>query len=90
MKVKELLSSPSRWCQRFAARRASGEDCLATAEDATCWCLWGAVRKCYGLYDYVEVYYRISRRLGESPVKWQDAADRTHAEVLAVVTELDI
>ena len=47
MKVKELLADPARWTQEWFARNADG--CKTSSDDghAVCWCLSGAIKKCY-------------------------------------------
>jgi len=62
MKVGELLSDPSRWTQCATGRNAAGIPLiqlmtpghgqfpmrpLAESPDAVCWCLRGAILKCY-------------------------------------------
>ncbi len=47
MKVRELLSDPSRWTQGTFARNRNGIPTSSNAPDACKWCLLGAIRKCY-------------------------------------------
>lgn len=50
MKVKELLSDESKWCQRALARVDKENEASAISPrslKATCWCLEGAIVRCY-------------------------------------------
>jgi len=48
MKVKELLSDESKWTRNAYARNRYGESVLPSDPEATCFCLSGAIDKCYG------------------------------------------
>ena len=47
MKVSELLADESKWCQGAFARDAHAEVRASWHREANCWCLLGAVNKCY-------------------------------------------
>ena len=47
MKVKDLLSDESRWTQFCFARNENREECGPRDPEAVCWCLSGAIVKCY-------------------------------------------
>lgn len=53
VKVKELLDSEEKWCQGTSFARIDGQPC--PIENATRFCLLGAIEKCYG-HSYVEKY----------------------------------
>jgi len=89
MKIRDLLSDITRWTKGASARNLEGESVLAT-EPCACYCVYGALVHCYGFTGAAAVYARIRERLGMSPVKWNDAPERTFAEVKALVDELDI
>jgi len=97
MKVRDLLSSPEKWTQGVIARDATGFGCDATDDDAVCWCLTGALVKCYGpmkAFSMVGLFYpRIPANGGSHSDDigiWNDAPERTYPEVKALVDELDI
>lgn len=97
MKVKELLSSPERWTQGFIARDLDGDGCGPTAAEAVCWCLTGALVKCYGrtrAFEMAGMFYPVIPANGGSHaddiVFWNDASERTFEDVRQLVTELDI
>lgn len=48
MNAKELLSDPTRWTRKTRARRHDDSKTDSQSPEATCWCLVGAVEKCYG------------------------------------------
>lgn len=47
MKIKELLSDASKWTQGRHAADEKGNDELPESSNAVCWCLSGAIMKCY-------------------------------------------
>lgn len=47
MKIKELLNSPEKWTQSAYAKDAVGDSCSSTEPQAVCWCLLGAIHRCY-------------------------------------------
>lgn len=47
MKVQELLSDRSKWTQGRLARDARGIPCSPRSSEAVCWCVYGALDKCY-------------------------------------------
>lgn len=51
MKAHELLSEPEKWTQFAYARDKDGNPIPVTAPEATCFCLLGALRKCYPDFD---------------------------------------
>lgn len=90
MKVRELLSSPDKWTQDFGARGADGLSIEWDSPEATCWCLIGAIVKCYPT-RFEQVRDRIKKHLGVQFLSaWNDRIERTFEDVKALVTELDI
>ncbi len=47
MKVFELFQDESNWTQLALARNAAGESIDPNDPEAVCWCLYGAIMKCY-------------------------------------------
>lgn len=94
MKIRELLSDEGKWTKGAYARNANGEDCYASSPDAVCWCLDGAAMKCYTTLEYNNICGILNRatkqRFHCGYISWQDAPERTFAEVKALVEELDI
>lgn len=89
MKVRELFSDESKWTQGADARNALGEKVMAEAEDAVCWCLFGAVQKCYGFGNRVPILVGIEQDLKVLSLgPWNDSV--TFEVVKALVVRLDI
>lgn len=106
MKVHELLSSPDNWTQGSFARDKNGKPVSFQSHEATCWCLIGALGRCYG----VEVVNDVARFTDNSAfmsrlhqIRQELNTDgttfaamswndlaATHAEVLALCEKLDI
>lgn len=99
MKVWKLLDAPAKWCQEIDAMDFEGVGIDALNPDAVCWCLEGALERCY--YDVsssVESQPNLQRArekvidaLDEGNIiSWNDAPERTFEEVAALVRRLDI
>lgn len=95
MKVRELLTDESKWTQKACARDAIGK--VLTAIDrrsigaAACWCTLGAMEVCYTKFtDWDSVRDRIVKSVGMSVSTWNDAPERTFADVRKLIEELDI
>lgn len=92
MKAYELLEKPESWTQGYYARTAINYMVYpANDSDAAKWCTMGAVQKCYGYTGIThDLIKRIEDRIGRSVAAWNDATERTHSEVVALLKELDI
>ena len=95
MKVRELLDQPEKWTRNVLARDIMGQTCDLHSAYATCWCLAGAVGRCYPEPDRhdsvlkqirLAIYGRGSGLIGT----WNDAPGRTFEEVKELVERLDI
>lgn len=89
-RAADLIEPAGRWTQRAAARGADGQKEEYGADEAVCWCLAGAVGKVKsrdkGWGVPVESY--VLRAIGEkSAAMWNDAPERTQAEVVAKLRE---
>ena len=95
MKIWELLSDESKWTQGVTAKNDCGQLVAPDSVEACCWCLMGAVHKCYP-YDFDE--YIIDVMTEElsgtqeiiSITSWNDAIGRTYDEVYDFVKRLDV
>lgn len=91
MKVRDLLTDESKWTKSLYARDRDGFATDCDSLTATCWCLDGAMQRCYGLtQDYNLAFVCVARRIKSGVVAWNDAPERTFGEVRALVEELDI
>lgn len=89
MKVQELLTDESKWNKGCYARNASGNEVSISSTDASCWCLSGAIHKCYG--DTWDVHDIICKKLNaETVCSWNDAPGRTFNDIKSLIEELDI
>lgn len=97
MKPSELLAEPSAWTQHTSARNKDGDSVFSFANDAACWCVYGAFVVCYKHISHSDAAakcrkaYQKASQLGlvsstwGSFIDWQDAPERTHAEVIAAL-----
>ncbi len=99
MKVKELLTDESKWAKGEWAKDARGCCCSYTSERAVCFCLGGAIARCYGIklgqqiFADQEIYKRVATflHLGILTIsQWNDDKTRTFDDIKKVVEELDI
>jgi len=91
MKIRELLSDELTWTKGASGRTREGFSCLPDSVDAVRWCLSGAVERCYEGRLGIPIFGRIERALAMGEVMdWNDAPERTFAEVKALVDTLDI
>lgn len=96
MKAKDLLADPAHWTKGALAKDKFGVQCWHSAPEAACWCLEGAIRKCYpgqyqrilySLPEYIQMLFPGQLR---APFGFNDNANTNHSDVLKLVTELDI
>lgn len=98
MKVKELLASPSAWTQGSYARDKDGYHTFIDNPQAYCFCLGGAVIRCYkDPYECDEAYRKlleaIKKRTGLEVsllFVFNDDPKTTHADILAVAEAADV
>lgn len=86
--VRELLSAPERWTQGCAARDRLSCPVAWDSGEATCWCLLGAVARAVPVVlRQHAINQAICSVLGasENMSGFNDAPERAHAEVLAVI-----
>jgi hypothetical protein len=90
MKMKELLADPTKWTKGANAKDNTGMMVVPSSPNATCFCLLGAAIRCYPQNSETIFIKLINKVPNKKVVAWNDHPDRTHTEVLALVTELDI
>ena len=90
MKIRELLSDPSKWTQGCFARDVYG-GVASRLEDECRWCLVGALGRCYDDSEFDRVYDLIKAAVPERQiVHWNDDPKRTFEDVRKLVEELNI
>jgi hypothetical protein len=82
--VGRLLKTSKQWTQGTNARtkKGPGNQCDPDSEKAKCWCLFGAVLKCYG--DSNERWAAVTRletALGRTLPSWNDKSGRKFSQV---------
>lgn len=101
MKVQDLLTDPTKWARQGYAFAGDGRHVIPTDPEATCWCLAGAVRRCYRSNKAHQVLRRVASKLklglfrslsnpDSTIANWNDAPEREFADVQALVKELNI
>lgn len=91
----DLIEQPNAWCQKAIARNAKGDTLRIATQNSACqWCTIGAVIKAcenntYNTSEVIEKVRQVlkSRTGGDSLGGWNDAPDRTQAEVVALLRE---
>jgi hypothetical protein len=92
--VREKLSDPDRWCKHSAGKNSSGRSCAALAPEACSWCLTGAIAAVVRNEDADEMdfaRYALMKAIKEvtgcsyAIVEFNDAANRLHSTVMAVL-----
>ena len=63
MKIKELLSDESKWTQGCMARDEQDVLVPVFSDNAVCWCLGGAVVKCYFTHERDRIGERLRKAL---------------------------
>jgi hypothetical protein len=85
-KAADLIEPEGAWTQGCYARLADGETTGSFNPDAVCWCALGAIQKTGGGRDAFSALYDMMPADGlVSP--WNDAPERTQAEVVAKLRE---
>lgn len=92
MKMLELLSDPTKWIQGAFARDADGVNVSSQNKEAVCWCLQGALIRCYvGSLEYSVVKNKIIKELVLVDfARWNDDPSRTYQDVQTLLQKLDI
>ena len=96
MKAHEKLSDESKWTKGYYAKDDKGRHILETHPDAVCWCAEGAINFVYGTDGALrsEAICKLEKVIpvqdGNWLARWNDAPERTFAEVRDLLLKLDI
>lgn len=87
MKPSELIADPAKWTKGAEARNKAGHGVSATSESAVAWCADGALVYCLPTpFGYSSALQKVTSRIlreGRYQINdWNDAPERTHAEVI--------
>lgn len=72
------------WCQETFARDAKGNSVDPRSSEACCWCIAGAIKVAYPM-TWPVVLERLTDSLQRIASLWNDAPERTQAEVIAAL-----
>ena len=91
-RMRNLLSSPSRWAQQTYAMDAEGFEVSYTSPTACSFCLLGAMHRTLTADGYGSTLaWRVRRSLGTNAggvyliAAWNDQFGRTHSDVLELL-----
>lgn len=89
MKVSELLSNESKWTKDTQARNKDNVPVRFDDPSAVCWCLLGAIAKCYDKCESLEIRNRLREFLPHPCInRFND--NHSYEEVMEVVRQADI
>ncbi len=91
MKIRELYTDESRWCQHFECIDSKGNPVDFHSNRAASWCLLGSILKCYGNDPSIISKIRSTLKekgLGGSIFTFNDT--HTFEEVKGLVELLDV
>lgn len=89
MKAAEFLDQ-HEWCQGTYARDAEGNPRVAHSREAVRFCLIGALLRVYVGDSFFQVRAQITEALQQHPPNWNDAPERTKADVVNLLKELNL
>lgn len=87
--VLDLLKDPSHWTQETFARTKSGKEVGPKSPIAVCWCLRGAIAKCYDGFES-EAIEKLNTVLPNnvSMVHFNDTS--THEDIVNILEKAQI
>ena len=96
MKAFELLDDPSKLIKDAYAKDARGYHCNIDENFATCWCVIGAISKCYtDRKEYIDAIYKLEKYINAdyacqtvSIIGWN--YDNDYTTVVNTLKKLDI
>lgn len=101
-KAWKLLEDPARWTQQDAARDAEGDSCNAYSDKAVAFCVVGALERVYCHFgstsaEVWDKYLAASKKVRAAIAEKHPTRtisifndNHSHAEVLALLKELDV
>ncbi len=103
MKLRELLTDKSKWTKHTLARNTKGSPVHPLSDEAVCWCLVGAMQKCYSIDSSVaaivnndvsvELREAIKRKYGHMYIStvlgFNDTQETTFEQVKEILNEIE-
>lgn len=91
MKVKDLLTNETKWTTDYAARNMIGNEVSYKDPSACCWCMIGAIQRCYGPSVAEDIMIKVRTHLGTRFIThWNDDPIRSFQDVRNLVETLNI
>ena len=93
MKAHELLADPKHWTKRAYARDKDGQSVSAHSDEAVCWCVLGAIIKCYGYLECPEsriVRTGLIEKYKHGMITNFNDIEASHEQVVSLLKELDV
>jgi hypothetical protein len=73
------------------ARKVTGHPVPPESNEAVCFCVMGALARCYPVYTKRFVLEEVIRERVEKAIsEWNDSNSTTHEDVIRILKELDI
>lgn len=93
MKIKELLANPRAWTKGVLARDSYGVGIAPRRPDAKCWCLMGALIRCYDVDSerheaLQKMMNLVFSRSGMTLTQFNDRS--THEQVARMLEEVNV
>jgi hypothetical protein len=85
-RAADRLSKPGAWTQGAFAGAGDGGGARADDSDAVCWCIMGAI-EAEGAHWNGAATRAVERLVHDTAGSWNDAPERTQAEVVAKLRE---
>ena len=88
--VLDLLRDPAHWAKGCYAYNSDGESVAPESEQAVCWCLIGAIKKCYpeNIANQVDKLDALLETIAIVP--FNDAPSTTHDQIVALLEKAQI
>ncbi len=89
--LKDLFTDESTWIKWALARDINGNDVGENSPRAVQWCLVGGLYKCYQGDKIRSIHSKICSYIGDKLISvWNNAPERTFADIRLLVETLDI
>lgn len=83
-KARAKITPEGAWTQEYLARDAANCPVSEVDPSAVCWCAFGVIGAVSSMDTWMAAIGIFGRAIGERAIGyWNDAPERTHAEVLA-------